>query len=827
MSEKNSHAFPVSSSSTISDSNQQPKTPPLSPITKRFTSLRENVLCSDPYILGLESTDPHRPLRWGQYLARGTPFDSNEAQLQYISFLQHPWTDGGLMVYGGWADNHGNLLPEDPYKTSSRSTTTTPVLSSARRKITLGEYKNKSRSNPSKDIEGNKGEFGPLLKSTQPAMSKQESTQENHSSHLKRPLDSMAGLKEPKSREVVEPTPPSKRARVTPPPKQSHPPTSESNETMKSNPNEIPKLLSPLHATFSRLKSPSNALDIPPLLSPTLPPIIMRKLEAQKQLSSSQSSTLSKGSHNRTSSTTSTSSESRPKNATKIPLAGKTVKSHTITSHSTAGTPERKPRATAHIPTSHQTKTINNTTSGKSSKVVELPIESKIIKLKYGKGRRKFVERILGIRARPSNPLEAGTKRSATQAAKPKESATDPSGVFKPLKASQERRDPKTNLTQRSSEKRLRSDDEDSSVERSIKKKKTLQPLKESSKPSTPAEPNFKSPAPPHPTLPQKSHITPRQDIKNVALRRVESSSGKVRTPQGEVRSATPSAPNSVERKTPFKTTNSSEPSASHREAREWHMEHQKYLSIGRNLKHTGDAILRPGIDKISEVDRGLCAATMAEGLICYVLAFTLLDHANRLSRASSPVVSNWNSLLPYAKTVLNITRYYPQLHGFCLQVVGRVYNVIGEGLINRLAADQLPIGSTEEVLPPTPGTEGDLAAAEVAKKNALYRRDYIEFQRELIDTSRKADSTWLEGNALFTVEDIMTKFPNTWNACKKSPLDLKGADKLVPQNGINGAFALPLNSSSAPIEFVRAGWSLLGEWSMKEGIKWEGKLEL
>src|SRR5947207_3179658 len=110
--------------------------------------LSRNILPKKPYILSIQSNLPFRlsPAQRERWIA-GSPFDKDEEELQYVSFLKRDSDDDSILVSradwgqameNGRVNEHGNGI---------RSGTTTPLGASgnaAPKKITLSDYKTKA-----------------------------------------------------------------------------------------------------------------------------------------------------------------------------------------------------------------------------------------------------------------------------------------------------------------------------------------------------------------------------------------------------------------------------------------------------------------------------------------------------------------------------------------------------------------------------------------------------------------------------------------------------------------------------------------------------------
>ncbi len=472
--------------------------------------------------------------------------------------------------------------------------------------------------------------------------------------------------------------------------------------------------------------------------------------------------------------------------------------------------------------------------------------KKKLVRLKIPKSLRKTVGRILQMKPQPKKikDIDPRQEKGVEDARrKDREESSD-----KRVEKDRERvridrdratdRDHKANNkgedkvhlrgSTKPAEKRPRASDDDHPREPPPKRQKPPNGLDLSQKPRTPIPPPFKSPALSQQGSAQKSQIsTPKREGKSAAMRRIESGDGDVRTPQGAIRAGTPTAPGSAEKTKPSSSISSSGSTSNpgrNEEITALRAEHKKFLALGRELKYAADKLLKSK-EKDAVVDEASAkqgTAIAFECVLCYMLAFTLADHACHLARQSSDAVS-WRSLLPYWNFVETKCQPYPHFHGICLQLGAICRDVIHSHDLDRLNSDALPTAAAEEARPPTPGTEGDTGASEVASKAAAYRKEYMDFKTKLVENARVAQQLWIEGTHKLPIDGLKTAFPQTWAKSAKGPM-ARAREKIFPGK-YDGDFYLPLGCMTTGIEAVRAGWNLLGEWCRKEKVQWEGKM--
>lgn len=477
------------------------------------------------------------------------------------------------------------------------------------------------------------------------------------------------------------------------------------------------------------------------------------------------------------------------------------------------------------------------------------PAKRATLKLKIPKSLRKTVGRILQMKPRPRKvkdsevSLERGTEEAKGHDRRDYGDKRGEKDRGEQMRADRDKnmgRDQKTGgkgedrLSSRGPtkipEKRPRASGDDHLREPPSKRQKPPSVLDVSQKPRTPIPPPFKSPALSQQGSSQKAQTsTPKREVKSVAMRRIESGDGDVRTPQGAIRAGTPTAPGSGEKSKPSSSISSASSTTNlgkNEESAALKAEHRKFVALGRELKYAADKLLKSK-EKDAVVDEASAkqgTAIAFECVLCYMLAFTLSDQASHVGRQSGDAGS-WRSLLPYWNFVETKCQPYPHLHGLCLQLGAICRDLIHNHDLDRLSSDALPTAAPEEARPPTPGTEGDIGASEVASKAAAYRKEYMEFKSKLVENARVAQQLWIEGTYKLPVDGLKTAFPQTWARSAKGPM-ARARERVVPGN-YDGDFYLPLGCMTTGMEAVRAGWMALGEWCKKEKVQWEGKMGL
>ena len=472
---------------------------------------------------------------------------------------------------------------------------------------------------------------------------------------------------------------------------------------------------------------------------------------------------------------------------------------------------------------------------------------SMVVKLRFPKGRRKDVVRLLQMK--PASTINANSV--------PKEDEKDPSvkstlvGKVGPITTEQKpvvlgstrisevngktfkdkRTEDKSNSQHEISkavEKRRRVED-DSDSRASTNKRQKPENLELSQKPRTPVPPPFKSPSLSQHGSAQKSQVTtPMRDIKSSAMRRVESGDGDVRTPHGSQRNGTPTGFDKVNREgksTANTSSNTGSLSARQNEVNAWKAEHAKYTDLGKALKRDADFVLKNRDEAKIKTPAGKRAMVVAiETALCYIIAFTASDEASRLSRKTGDP-QHWRSLLPYINAVKSVTGEHSVLHGFCLQLEAIFREIVHIHDLDRLEKELVPGATIDDSTAPIAKDNTGNSTSDSTSKVAQSRKDYIDFKGRMIENARSAHICWIEGSSELPIAQFQRAFPETWKKKAQSPL-AKSKEKCTPGK-YAGDFYLPLSSVTTAMEAVRVGWSLLGEWCAKEGVKWEGKLGL
>ena len=335
--------------------------------------------------------------------------------------------------------------------------------------------------------------------------------------------------------------------------------------------------------------------------------------------------------------------------------------------------------------------------------------------------------------------------------------------------------------------------------------KDDLEPPKKRPKPSgdgNPGQPALKPSNVPQSDSTPKSHPSnPKGDAKSATMRRIASLDGDVKTPSAAVRGGTPNVPGSAERASRDGRPTSGATSAE--EAALWRVEQQKYLELGKRLKHELDGIVKKDgvLMKDPMANKKGCPIGV-ESILCWMLGFTALDELNRIGRKPGSSQA-WETLLPHIDYVKAITSSASHIYGLILQLEGICRNTIHAYDLERLERE------------PSAGASP-------------------EFVGRLVENAKLAQKAWLAGTAGLSINDLQRSFPKTWAKRVSAPTMMtttttatvrNGQEKLVAGKFAASAYYLPLASTSTAVEAVKMGWSFLGEWAEMEGVEWKGRM--
>lgn len=373
----------------------------------------------------------------------------------------------------------------------------------------------------------------------------------------------------------------------------AEPPAQEPTRKAVKNPTEparpakkLPPMLSPLAV---EMEEDEIRARLPPLLSPTLPDEVEEALaqlkakEEPRQVNSS--------------------NHANPKRAANAPGVARRVE-------------KSKHKVLDELASDH-----------------ESVVPRSIVKLKYGKSRRKDVERILNLRPRPT--VEKKRPRDVQE-----EDAEAPPP------------------------------------------KRTKQPLPSRENPPVASHRNLLA-------TPKKGEAMARVSSTD--------SHGQARTPQGSTSTPKPvptSTPSTVERPRINGVKPTSAPHIAAVETIETtKADFPRYQALGTVLKRSMDTILHSKMEVkpvVSAQDQKRAAIVGIECASAYMLSFSAFDKMRKLERKSN-VIDNWDQFLVLTRFIHNICKEYPELRSAACLVVAATREVLTAHHMERLAAEPGP----------------------------------------------------------------------------------------------------------------------------------------
>ncbi|KAI1615307.1 hypothetical protein EDD36DRAFT_380339 [Exophiala viscosa] len=789
-------------------------------VNERLAHLWESILPRQPYLLSVPSDVPYRhSSRFINTWYEGTPFDKNEEQLQYLSFLPHLGEHESLLkVEGGWADEQGNrILEEEPSpRTVPASGRNTPADTGNRKKISLKDYKTKGKSPP---VTTPRLQQLQISKESQPLVTiteKESSTNPNGSQTqqdkdtARRTLNgrvaehklevtvarldgSRSPQDSPKHTQPGSPNPAKKR-RLSPPFEDRKPVSKAPTKETLLPTMEMPRLLSPT------LPSPEDENGLPELLSPLLPPSLAKMISSSPNPASSPIN----GSHQRTDSVRSILAGADLDNdflfdKNRLAPTGSRVRSDS--QHSARSSAPGTPNGSKSI--------IGSKVLSKNGIKVGTPLQTAAraspgprqrhtIILKYGKKNRKRVEGLLKFAARPKK--EPVTQNAISRDIKMKKE------FIKEEVDSLRTPDIKPRLIADDdvrTEKKRKAEDSPGPL---LKKMKSSMMIAEKDKrPSTPT-PSAKTPQ----TSTKSTFSTPKKELKSTAMRRVESSEGvDVPTPGDKGRVSTPVA---VPKPSPQPTSASSTTREDERQL--WNNIGSKFFALGRTLKHEGSSMLPASEDDSKPAQSAKAVLLLIEALLCFMINIAAQSH---MRPGADP---GWRSTILYHIFVYRASRKYPHLHGLVVQLGAVCRQAIHRFDLEKLARDQLPEDYCNSA--PTPGSDGNTKTNEDGTK---YKKRYIEFKDELVHNAFELQTAWLNGYRRLCPDLLRRDYPNTW-AKRARDASARLQDRVVPTK-IPKEFYLPMDANTNAFEAARFGMAFLEEWAETQKIEWKTRIDL
>ncbi|KAL8712782.1 MAG: hypothetical protein Q9220_002990 [cf. Caloplaca sp. 1 TL-2023] len=829
---------------------------------KRLQQINDTILPDAPYLMDLIAPSgyrlpPHQMNDW----RRSCPFDKYEEQLQYMTFLPHTARgDTMLRTVGNWDDGEGKTKNEAAKMMSGNSSRShSPSAGQLpKKKISLAGYINKKggqssgRTSPKAGIDGKSSNRQPesVIRSVvkewasteapnvvQHTVQKQESRPSESTLGRKRSADAMAESQDAQIFDAPQASPPAKKVHTT------SRVTGESSvaPTANGNVHGLPRMLSPtLPASVEEQLAKLRGGDLPPLkkTTATTPMAASKRPRDSNHAAAVKAVPKSIAQHKHTVSwggdtNLQTNQPAHPQDphSTNISRTAKEPKS-SVTTNAKDGV-ESKTRMTGMPNNAANGLKPNGQIEGSGEMPIKVDRDDArplIVVLKISKRLRRDCKRILQLKphrmripgqevmtqSHSRNPSKESPTIKATHDHQTKQERAM-NGVDK-HREDDTKNKPKAvangvnNI--KPSEKRQQTSEALDSLQPPRKRQKPsdIDP----SKPQTPIAAALRSPSIFHPISAHKSQLsTPKSTLKSSAMSRIGSAEGDVMTPLGSVKGSTPTAPNSAERPGSNRPTSTGSVASSstagplfnntNGDTTFYRAEFNKYADMAKSLKRAADTLakLPGGQINTDTVARRQGLALAIETTLCYMLAFTLKDEPARIRKVAGDRTA-WLSLLPYFKFLKSVTQETESSH-----LQGLFYQL--EAVCRDTIFDY----------------DTDRLEHEVINGNEEQQAEFSTFKKSMAENARLAKSAWYAGTRMLTVDDFEEKFPRTWNDRSKSFLDSRGRENLVPGKYGEGGFYLPLSGSSSRIEAVRAGWSVLEEWTAKEGVQWEGKMGL
>lgn len=755
--------FPHASRSIVSD---------LEALDGRLKRLSDDVFPIYPYLLTLPTNAPFRlgsrsTDNWA--VGHDRPFNPEEQQLQYMTFLTHHDTDSLLVAVGDWADETGCMMIDG---STAPSTSETPETV-AKKKISLKDYKTQKSSStgtPFAEPDQRHSDGSSSAKREEPEQASQavaankadKSEPPAKSSRLHSRLSPEQGprkrapapdIERLGSRVTGEPAMHSpKKPRFTPEKeagKDSIPPNSQSPR--------LPALLSPTLPPTKIPLSPTlpPTIKLPRLLSPTLPPDLEKELAKLENRS--------------------------PGHVSPRYEIAKTESRREDTMHS----------GTSSSNNSHSKSDSQNNRTSTTSKSPTIQRQQLLVRLRYNKKNRKRVEAL----------LKFSGKRKAHQSVSPPGQDRNQDDGFRIEKKNESAAPNRTHAISD----RLKIGIKHETDEKHTQNDRRLKESRNSTEKSlTPAS----HPPPAAYDKVKSASLTPGKDSRNSIARHNDLGDGGGKTPANAAN----------KRHSVDPAAKGSPPQPDHRprnnDRRAWRDEFQKFSNTGRELKHAAERYK----NDLSVADERLAVVTAIEAILCFILAFVADDQAKFLARQVGDS-STWISILAYWRVVRKTSVPYPVLHSLCLVLGAVSYDAIHALDLDRLANSPLP---GEHTPVPTPGSDDNVVPSDENRKS---RKEFMELKSRLPECYKESQKLWLEGTRALSEDVLSREFPITWSQRSHSYSE-RGKTPLRAGD-YAGDYFLPLGGSTSPVEVVRFGCSLLKEWCTQENVEWQRRLSL
>jgi len=367
--------------------------------------------------------------------------------------------------------------------------------------------------------------------------------------------------------------------------------------------------------------------------------------------------------------------------------------------------------------------------------------------------------------------------------------------------------EPKSNRSTgpKTGEKRGRTHLEDDEPGPSTKRKSTAR-IEQIQKPSTPKSVPTSSPAMSQLGSAQKpSASTPGAQASSTAMQRALSGQGTVHTPQQSVVAGTPTAPTTGQRRRSY--TSPDKPKSA-----DLRSEFKHYQQVARTLKHEADKYLKKQ-DMMTEKDREQGLVIGTESVLCFMLAFVLLDTGGHYSDRAS-----WNSILPFLKNLQGAAGDFPSLKhlsGLLCQLEGVIRDQVAYADLQQL--DKNPVKHENE------NPSAQYTQAHCLQKANEYHKSFQEYHSHVM----KAQSAWRLGWFKLNVARLPSHYPETWAKRDEERFAYGKGRDAVMRNEYTRKYSLPMGNMTSGLEAVNFGMNFLAEWTKTKGVEWDSKLVL
>ena len=396
---------------------------------------------------------------------------------------------------------------------------------------------------------------------------------------------------------------------------------------------------------------------------------------------------------------------------------------------------------------------------------------SLIVRLKFRKSKMAIVQQILKL---PPKPLGKGGKKLESGAKKGIEPVKDHIQA-KPRTLIDEE------MPKKFAEKRIRSE-EDSATPEAVSKKAKIPPNAAADQERTP-----RTPSPPlsaRSSVQKSQHQTPRKEqLRAVAMTRTASTESNDATP-----SRNPSTPAAIKNVGPTSAPGRSQTTVA------WTVMTNKYLDLGKKLKHEARDILSKGVSSSSPEHKRAIVLNL-ECVLSFMLAYVGSDYVRRQDKKPGSL-DWWRQLAMMWKGLRGQCIDYPHLFAFMWH--------LGTIICARIEAIISEQGIPKEATP--------------SQETITNLTSSVENWEMLQRCSREAHSR-------LPIEDIISLYPKTWKSRGRG--QRPAAWENIKPTDTKGSYHLPFGPDTTPVQAVRFGLVFLTEWMKGEGVDYELRLRL